>query len=86
MSENDSVEIKDLDIPDDAAALVMYANGTIAMHLPKQGDDDDEVADNVITIAAFGALLAKHPERVQALIESFMEHELGRPNGREVVH
>ena len=71
-------EPEDLDIPADAAALVLYADGSIAMHLPKLSDDDEEseVPDNALTIAALGGLIAKHPDRVEQLVTEFMTGQL----------
>lgn len=67
--------VDDLNIPEDAAAIVCYANGVVAMHLPKAGADEDLVPDNTLIISAFGLLLANHPERVSALIDEFMGGE-----------
>lgn len=64
-------EIEDLNIPDDAAALVLYADGSAAMHLPKMTGDDAPVPDHVLAIAAFGALVARAPDRVEDLITEF---------------
>ena len=65
-------EIEDLNIPDDAAALVLYADGGVALHLPKMtGDDDAPIPDHALAIAAFGALVARAPDRVEDLITEF---------------
>lgn len=63
---------KDLNLPAGAAALVLTADGGVQMYIPNEGSDEDEVADNALAIAAFGALIAKCPERVEALINEFM--------------
>lgn len=75
MSNPSTTTVDDLNIPEDAAAIVCYANGAVAMHLPKAGSDDEFVPDNTLIISAFGLLLANHPERVSALIDEFMGGE-----------
>lgn len=65
-------EIEDLNIPEDAAALVLYADGGVAMHLPKMtGDDDAPISDHVLAVAAFSALVAHASDRVEDLITEF---------------
>ncbi len=75
MSNSSTTTVDDLNIPEDAAAIVCYANGVVTMHLPKAGADEDLVPDNALVISALGLLIAKHPERVSALIDEFVDGE-----------
>ncbi len=84
MSDSSTTTVDDLNIPEDAAALVCYANGAVAMHLPKAGTDEDLVPDNALVISVLGLLIAKYPDRVSALIDEFMGGE--ELNDSSVVH
>lgn len=63
------IEIPDLNIPADAAALVVYADGNMALHLPKTNDTDD-APDNTIAVTAFAACMLRNPELFQQVLDS----------------
>ena len=62
-------EITDLNIPADAAALVVYADGNVALHLPKAGDTDD-APDNAVAVAALATCMLRNPELFQQVLDS----------------
>ena len=64
-------EIPDLNIPADAAAIVIYADGGVAIHLPKAGGDDDDAPNNVVVISAFTYLMTRNKALFQRVLDAF---------------
>ena len=64
-------EIPDLNIPEDAAAIVIYANGGVAVHLPKAGSDDDVAPDNTVAISAFTYLMTRNRKLFERVLDAF---------------
>ena len=54
------------------AALIIRADGSVEMLLPDMPDDED-VPENVVTVAALGAAAASWPDLTGPIIERFKE-------------
>lgn len=79
MSTEDYLDKVSEIIPKESAAIIMHADGSFEMLLPKTEHDDDAMAPNALAIAAIAVLL-RDSARVDALIEETFAAARAKPN------
>lgn len=70
----ESTQGSSIELPANSAALVIHADNTIELHLPKMDvdDDDSEVPVNALAAAALGTFAHHDVPGMQALVEKFV--------------
>lgn len=70
-------------LPEDAAALVVRADGAIELMFP-DGGEEDEVSSHCLLIAALGAMCSNDPEQIQDIVNSFWRGEFSKKEKESV--
>lgn len=79
MSRTESIEGSTTKLPADSAMLVVHADNSIEMHLPRMDDDDEaEVPVNSIVAAALGTFVRKDAAGLELIVQKFMSGGYGK--------